>query len=149
MAELQRILPNRLYPFAEAIVRNPSKGSIATITRHLGVHRQTPNFWCRKERYLRPEELLVWCRMLLAAALLELTGRTLDSIAIELDYASSTSLRNQLKNNTGMTATQIRVAGFGRIIDLFVGRVAQVQSGFAGIREEPSTKSIGRNRRIG
>lgn len=133
MQELKKVLPERLWPFADAAVRNPSKGSVALISQHLNVHRQTPNTWCKKERYLRPEELLVWCRMLLVAAMLELTSRTLDSIAIELDYASATSLRNQLKNYTGMTATQIRATGLGTVINVFLGRVAQRRAGLGGI----------------
>ena len=133
MQELRRVLPERLIPFADAIVRNPAKGSIVKIAQHLNVHRQTPNTWCKKERYLRPEELLVWCRLLLVAAMLELTSRTLDSIAIELDYASATSLRNQLKNYTGMTATQIRASGLSAVINVFMGRVAQRRAGFGGI----------------
>lgn len=133
MQDLRRILPERLVPFADASVRNPGKGSIVLIAQHLNVHRQTPNAWCKKERYLRPEELLVWCRLLLVAAMLELTSRTLDSIAIELDYASATSLRNQLKNYTGMTATQIRGTGLSAVINVFSGRVAQRRAGFGGI----------------
>ena len=133
MQELVKVLPDRLVSFADAAVRNPSKGSIVKITEHLNVHRQTPNTWCRKERYLRPEEVLMWCRLLLVAAMLELTSRTLDSIAIELDYASGTSLRNQLKSYTGMTATQIRATGLGAVIKVFMGRVAQRQAGFGGI----------------
>jgi AraC-like DNA-binding protein len=133
MQELRNVLPDRLLPFADATVRNPSKGSIVKIAQHLNVHRQTPNTWCKKERYLRPEELLVWCRLLLVAAMLELTARTLDSIAIELDYASATSLRNQIKNYTGMTATQIRGTGLAAVVNVFMGRVAQRRAGFGGI----------------
>jgi AraC-like DNA-binding protein len=136
MQELERILPQRLIPFADATVRNPAKGSIVQIAQHLNVHRQTPNAWCKKERYLRPEELLVWCRLLLVAAMLELTSRTLDSIAIELDYASATSLRNQLKNYTGMTSTQIRANGLGAVLNVFAGRVAQRRAGFGGIIDD-------------
>ena len=65
--------------------------------------------------------------------MLELTSRTLDSIAIELDYASATSLRNQLKNYTGMTATQIRASGLSAVTNVFMGRVAQRRAGFGGI----------------
>jgi AraC-like DNA-binding protein len=133
MQELKKVLPERLAPFADAAVRNPAKSSIGSISQHLNVHRQTPNFWCKKERYLRPEELLVWCRLLLVAAMLELTSRTLDSIAIELDYSSATSLRNQLKTYTGMTATQIRATGLSSVINVFTGRVAQRRAGFGGI----------------
>jgi AraC-like DNA-binding protein len=133
MQDLRKVLPDRLLPFADAAVRNPAKGSIMKIAQHLNVHRQTPNAWCKKERYLRPEELLVWCRLLLVAAMLELTSRTLDSIAIELEYASATSLRNQLKNYTGMTATQIRGTGLRAVISVFNGRIAQRRAGFGGI----------------
>jgi len=133
MQEIRKVLPERLLPFAEAVVRNPGKDSIALIAQHLNVHRQTPNFWCKKERYLRPEELLIWCRMMLVGAMLELTSRTLESIAIELDYSSATALRNQLKIYTGMTATQIRSTGLISVIHVFTGRVAQRRAGFGGI----------------
>jgi AraC-like DNA-binding protein len=142
MLELKKVLPIRLIPFAEAIVRNPGKGSIGAISQHLNVHRQTPNSWCKKERYLRPEELLVWCRLLLVAAMLQLTSRTLDSIAIELDYASATSLRNQLKNYTGMTSTQIRASGLTAVIDVLEGRVAQRRAGFGGIIDAPFETNV-------
>lgn len=142
MVELSPVLPKRLKPFAEAVVRNPAKGSIAMIAHHLNVHRQTPNTWCKKERYLRPEELLVWCRLLLVAAMLELTTRTLDSIAIELEYSSATSLRNQLKNYTGMTATEIRASGLRAVIKVFAGRVAQRQAGFGGIIDPAADSSV-------
>lgn len=142
MRALNPVLPERLVPFADVVVRNPSKASLATVAQHLNVHRQTPNNWCRRERYLRAEELLVWCRLLLVAALLELTTRTLDSLAIELEYASATSLRNQLKTYTGMTATQIRAAGLSAVIDVFCGRVAQRRAGFGGIVDPPTDPSV-------
>lgn len=142
MQELIKILPDRIVPFADAIVRNPSKGSIEKIARHLNVHRQTPNSWCKKERFLRPEEVLVWCRLLLVAAMLELTTRTLESIAVELEYASATSLRNQLKNYTGMTATQIRNDGLSAVISVFWGRVEQRRAGFGGIIDSPPDNAV-------
>ena len=142
MQELRGVLPERLLTFADAAIRNPGKGSVVKIAQHLNVHRQTPNTWCKKERYLRPEELLVWCRLLLVASMLELTSRTLDSIAIELDYASSTSLRNQLRNYTGMTATQIRAQGLSAVMAVFSGRVAQRRAGFGGIIDPEPDASV-------
>jgi AraC-like DNA-binding protein len=142
MHELKRVLPDRLVPFADAVVRNPAKGSVGAISLHLNVHRKTPNTWCKKERFLRPEEMLVWCRLLLVAAMLELTSRTLESIAVELDYASATSLRNQLKNYTGMTATQIRGTGLAAVINVFKGRVAQRRAGFGGIIDVPFETNV-------
>jgi AraC-like DNA-binding protein len=142
MTELRKALPDRLLPFADAAVRNPSKGSIGKIAQHLNVHRQTPNSWCKKERYLRPEEVLVWCRLLLVAAMLELTSRTVESIAVELEYASANSLRNQLKNYTGMTATEIRASGLRAVVSVFIGRVAQRRAGFGGIIDRPADRDV-------
>lgn len=137
MHELERVLPQSLLPFAEAIVRNPGKRSVGGIAQHLNIHRQTPNTWSKRERYLRPEELLVWFRLLLVGAMLELTSRTLESIAIELEYSSSTSLRNQLKLYTGMTSTQIRGAGWTSVMTVFLGRVAQRRAGLGGVVDSP------------
>jgi AraC-like DNA-binding protein len=132
LREVARLVPRRLLPFVQAAIRNPAKSSVTLIAQHLDIHRQTPNWWCREERYLRPEELLVWSRLFLVAALLELTSRTLDSIANDLDYASPTALRNQLKKYTGLTATEVRAAGMDAVFNVFSGRVAQVQGGYAG-----------------
>jgi hypothetical protein len=74
--------------------------------------------------------------------MLELTSRTLESIAIELDYSSSTSLRNQLKNYTGMTATQIRAQGLISVVNVFSGRVAQRRAGFGGIIDDIDSSVI-------
>jgi AraC-like DNA-binding protein len=142
MLELRNVLPERLVPFADAIVHNPARGTIAKVAQHLNVHRQTPGTWCRKERHLRPEEFLVWCRLLLVASLLEMTSRTLESIATELEYASATSLRNQLKNYTGMTSTQIRARGLAAVVNVFIGRVEQRRAGFGGIIDPPSDASV-------
>ena len=132
LIEMARLVPARLMSFVEAAVRNPMLGRITEVTDYLGVHRQTPNAWCRKERFVRGEELLVWCRLLFVAVLLEMTSRTLESIAIEFEYASATSLRNHLKSYTGMTATQIRANGAACIVELFEGRIAQARAGWIG-----------------
>jgi AraC-like DNA-binding protein len=142
MYELAKVLPERLLPFADTVVRNPSKSSIEKVTRHLNIHRQTPNSWCKKERFLRPEEVLMWCRLLLVASMLELTSRTLESIAVELEYASATSLRNQLRNYTGMTSREIRAAGLSAVMSVFVGRIAQRRAGLGGIIDAPADNTV-------
>jgi len=129
---LNQVVPKRLRPYAEAAVRNPARNTITAVCEHLNIHRQTPQTWCRKEGFLRAEELLIWSRLLFTGALLELTSRTLESIANELEYASPTALRNQLKSYTGLTATQIRERGFEALFDMFKGRVAQYQAGLGG-----------------
>lgn len=132
--ELERRLPKRLQPFAEAVIHYPAGATVTTIAQRMNVHRQTPNYWCRTENYMRAEELLVWCRLFLVVSLLEVTPRTLDSIAIEMDFSSATALRNQLRRYIGMTATQLREVGLSAAVEVFEGRLEQHRSGYAGPR---------------
>jgi AraC-like DNA-binding protein len=137
VSELRKFIPARLLPFADTVLRNPARSSVAEIAQIMGIHRQTPNFWCKKEVYLRPEEVLIWCRVFLVAALLELTPRTIESISVEFDYSSPQSLRNQFKAYTGMTASSARATGLKRLIDVFHGRVAQRRAGYSGAPTSP------------
>src|SRR4051812_34674622 len=66
----------------------------------------------------KPTSASDWCRLLFVAALLELTSRTLESIAIELEYGSATALRNQMKRYTGLTATTVRGKGLEAVATL-------------------------------
>jgi AraC-like DNA-binding protein len=132
LAELCSIVPRRLHIIAEYVIRDPGSTTVAAISRNLDLHRQTISGWCRKEQFLRAEELVIWCRLLFVAALLEFTNRTLESIANELEYSSATALRNQLKRYTGHTATTVRAKGLEGVATLFRGRVAQQRAGFGG-----------------
>ena len=118
-----RALRERLSPplatFADAALRNPSCGTVELLADRLGVHRQTIAGWCRRENSLRPEELLMWCRVLLASAVLTRSDRSVSAIAMDLDFPSPVSLRNQLKRYTGLTAMEIRAAGLDRVMALF------------------------------
>lgn len=147
MSELRRILPSRLIVFADAVVRNPARSSVAQIAQIIGVNRQTPNLWCRKENYLRPELVLVWCRLILVAALLELTTRTIESISVELEYGSPSALRNQLKSYTSMTASEVRKAGMQKVIDIFLEKLAKQRSiASASVPERVPPRSVSRPR---
>jgi AraC-like DNA-binding protein len=132
LAELHKTVPRRLHIVAESVVRDPASSTVAQISRNLDLHRQTISGWCRKERFVRAEELVIWCRLLFVAALLELTSRTLESIANELEYGSATALRNQMKRYTGLTATSVRDNGLEAVAALFRGRIAQQRAGFGG-----------------
>jgi hypothetical protein len=82
-------LSSNLASFAETAVRFPSRVSVEAISDHFGVHRQTAAVWCRKEKCIHPEELIIWSRLLLVAALLEQTDRSLAAVSIDLDYPST------------------------------------------------------------
>ena len=132
MSEIAPVIPQRLVDFVAAVLNAPEIANLSGVTERMGVHRQTPNGWCRRSGFLSAEELFTWCRMLLVCALLETTSRTVESIAYEFDYASATALRNQLKRYTAMTATEIRSSGLGAVLQVFGGRVEQCRAGLTG-----------------
>ena len=58
-----------------------------------------------------PRVLRTWCRLFVASRLLEEPGRTVESIALQLDFETTTGLRNALKRYTGLQASALRHAG--------------------------------------
>jgi hypothetical protein len=52
-----------------------------------------------------------WCRLLLVTRLLEEPGRTVESIALQLDYPSASALRNQVRRFLGMTLSEAAAQG--------------------------------------
>jgi methylphosphotriester-DNA--protein-cysteine methyltransferase len=77
-----------------------------------------------------PSELLVWCRLLLVSHLLATTVRTVESVAMELEFPSDTALRNTIKRYTGMRASEVRErGGLVCMLQAFRDRLAQFPPG--------------------
>ena len=118
-AALRSRVTGSLGAFVEAAVRHPQCSTVETLAAHLGVHRQTLATWCRNQQFLHPEEVLIWSRLLLVAAMLEGSGRSANALATELDFPSVVALRNQLKRYTGMTALEVRDRGLDAVLRVF------------------------------
>lgn len=96
--------------------------TVAQAARALQVHRKTLFWWCSEARLPAPQQLLGWCRLLAAGALLEDEGRRVDHIALDLNFPSGTALRNQLVRYLGMSPSDLRARGpRAWIYDGFVG----------------------------
>ena len=86
----------------------PTVGEAAQL---LGVHRKTLVNRLAAVGCPTPRALRTWCRLFVASRLLEEPGRTVESIAHQLDFDSTTGLRNALKRYTGRGAGAVRAAG--------------------------------------
>lgn len=139
VVELRRRLSAGVANFAEAAVRHPDCTSVQAVSDRLGVQRQTLALWCRKERGLHPEEIIVWARLLLIGAALEDTGCSATRLADDLHFPSVVALRNQLKRYTGLTAQEVRAAGFDRLLAQFDAALAEKHFGasVSTRRQEP------------
>jgi AraC-like DNA-binding protein len=105
----------------------------------LGVHRKTLVNQCSRAKLPSPAIILGWCRIFLVAALLERQPYTVERIAHELEYPSSTALRNMLRRYVGFTASDIRArGGLQFVLERFERAVLQCRSGIAGAHPEPA-----------
>jgi AraC-like DNA-binding protein len=137
-------IPDVLTRFVDLVVRRPRElQRVSDVAAALHIPRQTLGRWCRGQRYIRPEELLVWARIFLVVTILETTSRTLESIAAELCYGSPTALRNRIRDYTGMTSTQIRAGGLDLVLAVFARRIEEVRAETVRSSEHRSATKAG------
>jgi AraC-like DNA-binding protein len=77
----------------------------------LGVHRKTLRNRLEAAGLPAPVDLRAWCRLFLAARLMDEPGRTVESVALELDFTSGSAFRNLLRRRTGLAPYELRQAG--------------------------------------
>jgi AraC-like DNA-binding protein len=94
-----------------ALIKPDEVTTVAALAKVLGLARGTVFNRCRQAWGIRPEELLMWARLALAAHFLAYTGCTVEAIAYQLGFASDNALRNSMKRYSGLRATDVRAAG--------------------------------------
>ena len=84
---------------------------VRQVAAALGAHRKTLWERCRCRGVPPPHQLLSWCRVLAAAFTLDEHGRTVDSVADELDFPSPSALRNLIQRYLQLTPSALRARG--------------------------------------
>lgn len=114
-------IPDSLLPMFEFCLAYPERAtSVQTVAQVLGVHRKTLVNYCAQASLPPPGAVLAWCRLLLAGHFLETPGRTVEWIALRVEFASATALRNMLRRYTGLRPQQVRErGGLACIVDAF------------------------------
>jgi AraC-like DNA-binding protein len=136
------LIPVTMMRFVDLAARRPRDlRRVAEVAEALGVSRQTLGRWCRVHKFIGPEELLVWVRLLLVAALLEATDLTLESIAYDMQYGSPAALRNRIREYTALKATDLREGGLRIMLDAFRRRIDAVRRHWPTVTA--STRSAG------
>lgn len=142
MAAITPSIPTAMLRFVDLAARRPRDlRRVSEVADALGISRQTLGRWCRVHKYIGPEELLMWVRLLLVAALLEATDQTLESIAYEMQYGSPTALRNRIREYASLTATDLRQGGLGLMLEAFHRRIDAVRRHWPNVTG--STRSPG------
>lgn len=105
-------VPLAVWPVVECFLRRAAEPvTVDEVARTLGVHRKTLVNRLAAAGCPPPMVVRTWCRLLVVARLLEEPTRTLEGIALQLDFPSGTALRNQLRRHVGCTAQELRARG--------------------------------------
>lgn len=125
-AQIADLVPEKLHPLVQMALENPARTTrVAALARELGVDRKTLHNWCSAENFLAPRDLLRWSRLLLAASLLNWSGRSVTSVALELEYPTDNSLRIAIRRQFKVEPSAMKRGGVDRAVNAFRTHVAR------------------------
>ena len=134
-AALADVVPRSLMPVLEyALERANQRLERNAVAAVFGVSRRTLHDRLINNRLPPTREFLTWCRVLVASALLDQRGHTLDSVAGQLDFSDGGVLGHVLRRYTGNGVNKLRDGG---VLDAALAAFrASVESGPAMDLEE-------------
>jgi AraC-like DNA-binding protein len=130
-AELEPLIPSTIVPFLRYCLEHARRNiTVEQVAAAMGVHRKTLGDRLKAARLPSPRAMIGWSRLLMAARMLEDPGRTIEQVALKLDFASGTALRNMFKRYTGLRTTEVRENGGVRcLLHAFKRELAAVSAG--------------------
>jgi AraC-like DNA-binding protein len=112
LADLEPLVPANVVPFLKYCLEHARRDtSVEEVAEALGVHRKTLVDRLNAANLPSPSNFVSWSRLLLAARILEDPGRTVEQVALLLDFPSGTALRNMMKRYTGLKSSEVRQNG--------------------------------------
>lgn len=109
---LADVVPQRLHPLLSYVLEHSDehldRDGVAAV---FGLSRRTLQNRLTEARLPPLRPFLTWCRILVAAGLLDEPGHTLDSVAAQLDFHEAANLRMTLRRYTGTNITHLRARG--------------------------------------
>jgi AraC-like DNA-binding protein len=127
-AQIADVIPPKLHPLVQMALENPARTtSVLALARELGVDRKTLHNWCAAERFLAPRDLLRWSRLLLASALLNWSGRSVTSVALELEYPTDNSLRIAIRRQFRVQPSAMKRGGVDRAVKAFRASIGRLE----------------------
>lgn len=110
--ELGPVLPRRVRPIVEYCIANAQAApTVDDIAAALGMPRKTLARQLAQAGLPSPKRLIAWGRVFMAARLMEDQARSIERIALDLDFPSPTALRKLLRRLTGMRPLDVRASG--------------------------------------
>lgn len=112
MRALAGELPPDTVPFVQfCLERAWLKPTVTEAAMYLGVHRKTLVYRLSRSVLPPPSAIVGWCRLFVAAQMLEDPSRSVNHVALALDFSSSAALRGMLRRYTGLRPHDVRDRG--------------------------------------
>lgn len=130
-ADLEPLIPSTIVPFLRYCLEHARRNiTVEEVAVAMGVHRKTLVDRLKAARLPSPRAMIGWCRLLVAARMLDDPGRTVEQVALKLDFPSGPALRNMFKRYTGLRTTEVRQNGGMRcLVHAFKRELAAVSAG--------------------
>jgi AraC-like DNA-binding protein len=110
--EITHLIPTDARTIVSFIIERADRDlSIGALAKGLGVDRRTIVRRLTAAHLPGPRRLVGWCRLLMAARLLEEERRSVEAVALALDFPSAGALRNLLWRYTGLRPRELRENG--------------------------------------
>lgn len=110
--ELSPLVPPHVAAMIRFCLENGRRAlTVEDVAAGLNVHRKTLVDRLRAADLPSPSTVIAWCRLLLSAKALEDPGRSVEQVALMLDFPSGTSMRNMVKRYTGLRTGEVRENG--------------------------------------
>jgi AraC-like DNA-binding protein len=115
--------------------------TVDDVAAALGVHRKTLAARLARAGMPSPLALVGWCRLLLAARFISEGGRSLESVAVQLEFPSASALRNMLARYTGLKPQELRGTDGMRLVAAAWRRTVEPDAdGHAGHEGDPEDR---------
>lgn len=130
-ADLEPLIPPTIVPFLRYCLEHARRDiTVEEVAAAMGVHRKTLVDRLKAAHLPSPRAMIGWCRLLIAARMLDDPGRTVEQVALKLDFPSGAALRNMFKRYTGLRTTEVRQNGGARcLVHAFKRELAAVSAG--------------------
>ncbi|HEU4641571.1 MAG TPA: AraC family transcriptional regulator [Gemmatimonadaceae bacterium] len=110
--ELGPVLPRRMRPIVEYCIANARAGlTVDEIAAALGMPRKTLARQLAQAGLPSPKRLIAWGRVFMAARLMEDHARSIERIALDLDFPTPSAFRKLLRRLTGLRPLDVRASG--------------------------------------
>lgn len=117
LADLEPLVSPAVLPFFKYCLEHARRDlGVESVASALGVTRKTLVDRLNTAHLPSPSAIISWTRLLVAARLLEDPGRSVEQVALLLDFPSGTSLRNMMKRYVGLRSSEVRENGGVRCI---------------------------------